>query len=544
MVVLEGTSTTWHPTGLNNEGQVIGQTTTNNNVVHAVLWQDGQLTDLGDLGSTPYGRLSYPNDINDLGQIVGSSRTPNLEIHAFLWSGGAMKDIGKPSVSTSAYATAINNLTQVVGNSTGPGGSRPWVWKDGVMTELPLLEGFYGAQPIAINDRGQIIGLAVTTAPDYVRHAVRWKNGTMEDLGMLPGSSYCEVAAENELDQIVGYCYPVGGFLWQEGTGMLGLPTLGGVGSSALDVNDVGQIAGFAALPGTGGVHAALWSTKRDQSIDFAPLADKTFGDPSFTVSATASSGLPVTFSASGNCTITGGEVSLTGAGSCTITAEQAGDANYKAATNVAQEFQIAKATPTISWSPSTPIIYGQAIGGAQLNATVRGVGGVALEGTYSYSPAAGAILGPGAQTLGVTFTPADQTNYTEGSYSVSIAVEYNTAVGHTPLEPINATGPMSVFKIGQTIPVKFQLFLADGVTPVATAVATIAVNKVSDGTPSAVNEDVVSAVANLGVNFRYDATAQQYIFNLSTQGWTVGIYRITVSLDDGTTFSVDVGAR
>ncbi len=48
-------------------------------------------------------------------------------------------------------------------------------------------------------------------------------------------------------------------------------------------------------------------------------------GDPPFTVSATASSGLPVSFAASGNCTVNVALVTLTGAGSCTITASQAG---------------------------------------------------------------------------------------------------------------------------------------------------------------------------------------------------------------------------
>src|SRR5262249_20291398 len=77
------------------------------------------------------------------------------------------------------------------------------------------------------------------------------------------------------------------------------------------------------------------------QTITFAPLADKTFGDPDFTVTATASSGLPVSFSASGNCTLTGATVHLTSAGSCTITASQAGNANYSAAANVSRSFTI-----------------------------------------------------------------------------------------------------------------------------------------------------------------------------------------------------------
>ena len=57
------------------------------------------------------------------------------------------------------------------------------------------------------------------------------------------------------------------------------------------------------------------------QSIAFAALANKTYGDPDFAVSASASSGLAVSFAASGSCTAA--TVRITGAGSCTITASQ-----------------------------------------------------------------------------------------------------------------------------------------------------------------------------------------------------------------------------
>jgi hypothetical protein len=91
---------------------------------------------------------------------------------------------------------------------------------------------------------------------------------------------------------------------------------------------------------------------------------------------------------------------------------------------------------------------------------------------------------------------------------------------------------------------VKFQLFLADGVTPVSTAPATIHFRPVAIGVPSDVNDDVNSTAPNQGSSFRYDAGGQQYIFNLRTRGWTVGTYRITASLDDGSSIWVDVGAR
>src|SRR5438445_2172959 len=90
--------------------------------------------------------------------------------------------------------------------------------------------------------------------------------------------------------------------------------------------------------------------------IAVGALALKTFGDPDFTVSATASSGLSVSFSATGNCTVSGNTVHITGAGSCTITASQAGDSNYNAATSVDQSFTVARANGRTHVStPVTP---------------------------------------------------------------------------------------------------------------------------------------------------------------------------------------------
>ncbi|HSD46184.1 MAG TPA: FG-GAP-like repeat-containing protein [Pyrinomonadaceae bacterium] len=80
---------------------------------------------------------------------------------------------------------------------------------------------------------------------------------------------------------------------------------------------------------------------KADQTITFGPLPNKTVVDPDFAVSATASSGLSVTFVATGQCTLRGNTVHLTSAGSCTIIASQAGDGNFNPAPDVAQTFTI-----------------------------------------------------------------------------------------------------------------------------------------------------------------------------------------------------------
>jgi len=97
----------------------------------------------------------------------------------------------------------------------------------------------------------------------------------------------------------------------------------------------------------TGTANFSLTNIKANQTINFAALANKTFGDPDFGISATATSGLPVSFAPSGNCTVSSpspGTVHITGAGSCTITASRAGDANYNAAADVPRSFTIAKA--------------------------------------------------------------------------------------------------------------------------------------------------------------------------------------------------------
>ena len=80
-----------------------------------------------------------------------------------------------------------------------------------------------------------------------------------------------------------------------------------------------------------------------DQTITFGPLPNRAYGDPPFTVSATSSSNLPVTFSATGDCSVSGNTVTLTAAGSCTVTAHQSGGGGYNPAPDVSQGFFIAK---------------------------------------------------------------------------------------------------------------------------------------------------------------------------------------------------------
>jgi hypothetical protein len=75
------------------------------------------------------------------------------------------------------------------------------------------------------------------------------------------------------------------------------------------------------------------------------------------------------------------------------------------------------KATPTITWPTPAAITYGTALSATQLNATAS------VAGKFAYSPAAGTVPAVGTDTLTVTFTPTDTTDYTTATASVALKV-------------------------------------------------------------------------------------------------------------------------
>ncbi len=98
--------------------------------------------------------------------------------------------------------------------------------------------------------------------------------------------------------------------------------------------------------------------TNLNQTITIGTLANHTYGDVPITLSASASSGLSVSFSVlSGPASLTGNTLTITGAGTVIIQASQAGNATY-AATNVNQSFTVSPAALTVSANPTNKV-YG-----------------------------------------------------------------------------------------------------------------------------------------------------------------------------------------
>ncbi len=115
-------------------------------------------------------------------------------------------------------------------------------------------------------------------------------------------------------------------------------------------------------------------------------------------------------------------------------------------------------------------------------------------------------------------------------------------------LQPINNTAHQvgattSVFKAGSTVPVKFQLKKSSG-TVVQAVSAPAWMTPVKGSSMSVpVDETVYTTSGDSGSDYRYDATAQQYIYNWKT-GTGGNYWRIGVTLDDGQTYYVNIGLR
>jgi hypothetical protein len=175
-----------------------------------------------------------------------------------------------------------------------------------------------------------------------------------------------------------------------------------------------------------------------------------TIGTPTITAAPTASE---ITYGQTlASSTLSGGTASVAGSFTFTTTstAPSVGTAapgvtftptdaaNYNPATGTVS-LTVAKATPTVTWAAPSTITYGTTLSATQLNAS----GSVA--GSITYSPASGAILSVGTQTLNATFTPTDTANYNPASASVALSVGVAAPGSPTAIVATTANGEATV---------------------------------------------------------------------------------------------------
>ena len=120
--------------------------------------------------------------------------------------------------------------------------------------------------------------------------------------------------------------------------------------------------------------------------------------------------------------------------------------------------------------------------------------------------------------------------------HELRFSVVYNFS-GFLPPVKIDNSG---LYKLGRTLPVKFQLTDASG-SFISSASAQLFVAKIQDNTVGTDEIALSTGNADNGNNFRYDSTSHQYIFNLYTGTLSVGKWQLKVVLDDGKNYTVKI---
>jgi hypothetical protein len=216
--------------------------------------------------------------------------------------------------------------------------------------------------------------------------------------------------------------------------------TLTGAGTVVLQAS---QVAAGNYTAGTQSVTVTV--ATESQTISFtAPTSPVTYGVAPITLSATASSGLPVTFSVvSGPASISGSTLTITGAGTVVVAADQAGNANYSAATQVTQSIVVNQATQTISFTaPTSPVTYG--VAPITLSATASS----GLPVTFSVVSGSGTISGNILTITGVgtVVVAADQSG--NADYAAARKVTHRIVVKQIE-QTISFTAPPSPVTYG-----------------------------------------------------------------------------------------------
>ncbi len=265
--------------------QIVGVADAPDGANHAIRW-DSQSQTMQDLGT------GEATDINKAGYAVGYTSSSPCSLEAVMWDPvGNAQGLGcflydasgtVPVAGPFSWASGINNVGQVVGwtaivpdasssNATAISG---FIWDaSGGMRSLPLGQ-YAAAYAYRINDVGQIVGYAsridAQTGQSFTR-AVLWAPGdtgyVIQDLGTLGGAN-AQAIDINDSGQVVGWAEAADGsqqgFIWDAAGGMRLLPVPDTMSFAwAGSINKDGEIAG-AVLDTNYNYHGLVWRPDAD----------------------------------------------------------------------------------------------------------------------------------------------------------------------------------------------------------------------------------------------------------------------------------------
>jgi N-acetylneuraminic acid mutarotase len=523
-----------------------------------------------------YGGSAY--DANGVYGFLGDLWEYTPSTSQWTWMGGSN------SLScTSCYTPAVYGTEGAPAAGNTPGGRRsPATWTDSG-GNFWLFGGYVSpaSGSIEYNDlwefspsTNQWTWVSGSNAPGGNQNGVYGTLGTPAP-GNIPGGRDAEVAwtdAEGNLWLFGGYGYNAGGGLnhlgdlweyspftnewtWMVGSntngtnslnkkgvyGTLGIPGAGNVpGSRSGDAGWLDQSGNLWLIGGNGedantvlGFLNDLWEYQLPATLPQAATPTLSVASGTYTSIQTVTigdttPGETIYYTTNGtapniNSSVYSGAITVSSSQTLEVIAVASGYAP-SSTTTAAYTINL-PVTPTITWAAPAPIAYGTALSGIQLDASAS------VAGTFVYSPAAGTVLTAGTQTLSVTFTPTDTTDYTTAtatvqltvnqaaptiSWSTPAAITYGTALSSTQLNASSAVSGTFVYNPAiaavltagtQTLSVTFTpTDTADYTT--ATATVQLTVNQVTPtiswSTPAAITYGTALSATQL------DATSSE----------------------------------
>ncbi|HEX7345831.1 MAG TPA: fibronectin type III domain-containing protein, partial [Candidatus Limnocylindrales bacterium] len=394
-------------TDINDAGTVIGNYSPTQNTFRGFVATGSAATDLGTLG----GGFTAPNAINESGVIVGTTATAGQANHAFRYANGSMTSVAPPG-SISSEGIAINERGAIAGSyQESDGDRRAFLLDEQGHTLIPSFGGFF-ATSTDINESAQVVGYSLTESGsvrgylfdggeliDLSQHlplgyeslvGVAFRindDGTILARGVTsdfresvlilipkdapppspPGPPTGVTALRGNAQATVSWMAPadhggrpITGYTVTASPGSTTTPA----GAAARSVVVTGLTNGTTytfTVTATNDVGTSVPSAPSNavtpgapiaQSITFPRPPNATLAQSPLAVTATASSGLPVTLTSNtpAICNPSGLSINLLAAGTCTITASQAGNADYQPAQPVPRSFTVTKAPQSITF--------------------------------------------------------------------------------------------------------------------------------------------------------------------------------------------------